>query len=213
MDSRCRILLILNIVFIFRIPTMTKYFKTSPQRAIAFTLLTASLGLPLYANAENVGVDANLSASASTDAVAPIVQHTKHAKHLVVNKVSHITSATTETLTSANANTNVKLTAMHKATTTKHVHAKGSATAKVSANHEAATEVLSSSKQVATQTVVTGASQVGTVAGNVVGGLAGNVGSLASSSVGADASTNLDTQVSPSHLSIGTAASGSIKLP
>lgn len=74
---------------------MKQTLNTFSHKALAFTILAASLSLPAFANTADVAASANINADAATSAVT---QSAKHAKHQLVKKTKAVKQQASETL-------------------------------------------------------------------------------------------------------------------
>lgn len=80
---------------------MKQTLNTFSHKTLAFTILAASLSLPVFANAAEVAAGVNASANVNADgAVSTVAQSVKHAKHHLVKKTKAVKEQATETVAS-----------------------------------------------------------------------------------------------------------------
>lgn len=82
---------------------MKQTLNTFSHKTLAFTLLAASLSLPVFANAADVSAGVNASANVNADgAVSAVADSVKHTKHHLVKKATAAKEQSTE-IASSNA--------------------------------------------------------------------------------------------------------------
>ncbi len=78
---------------------MKQTLNNFSHKALAFTILTASLSLPAFANTADVAAGVNASANINADAVtSAATQSAKHAKHQLVKKTKAVKQQASETV-------------------------------------------------------------------------------------------------------------------